>query len=35
MDEVAASTKLKHQLEDGEIAQAEFDDRKDEARRAL
>jgi hypothetical protein len=35
MDEVAASTKLKHQLDDGVITQAEFDARKDEARRAL
>ena len=32
MDEVAASTQLKHQLDDGVITQAEFDARKDEAR---
>ncbi len=32
IDEFAAMTKLKHQLDDGDITQAEFDARKGEAR---
>ena len=32
IDEVAAQTTLKHQLDDGAITQAEFDARKQDAR---
>ena len=34
IDEVTASTKLKHQLDDGVITQAEFDARKGDVRHA-